>query len=76
LKSLKRPASRRLFADVAALLPAAASPQQTVDGLQAALEIGGRSSYVPVTAIGVRSPVSGDARPNATRLELPPWMKL
>jgi hypothetical protein len=59
----------------AALLPAAASPQQTVDGLQAVLEIGARSSYVPVTPIGVRSPVSGDARPNATRLELPLWMK-
>jgi hypothetical protein len=73
---LKRPASRRLFADFpAVLLPAAASPQQTVDGLQAALEIQPRSSYVPVTPIGVRSPVSGDARPNATRLELPLWMK-
>jgi hypothetical protein len=58
-----------------ALLPAAASSQQTVDGLHAALEIGDRSSYVPVTPIGVRSPVSGDARPNATRLELPLWMK-
>jgi hypothetical protein len=65
------------------LLPSAAitaalqlHPQQTVDGLPAALEIGPRSSYVPATPIGVRSPVSGDARPNATRLELPLWMKL
>jgi len=29
--------------------------QQTVDGLQGALEIGARSSYVPNSPIGVRS---------------------
>jgi hypothetical protein len=50
----------------------AAPPQQTVDGLNGALEIRARSSYVPNSPIGVRSPVSGDARP---RLEMPIWMK-
>jgi hypothetical protein len=51
-------------------------PQQTVDGLHAALEIGARSSYVPNAPIGVRSRVSGDARPNTalSRLELPAWI--
>jgi hypothetical protein len=32
-----------------------AIPQQTVDGLQRALEIRARSSYVPNSPIGVRS---------------------
>jgi hypothetical protein len=53
-------------------------PQQTVDGVQGALEIRARSSYVLNAPIGVRSRFSGDARPNAarlTRLELPVWMK-
>ena len=44
-----------------------------------ALEIPPRSSYVPSSPIGVRSPAfPGDARPNAarsTRLEMPIWMK-
>jgi hypothetical protein len=52
-----------------------ATSQQTVDGLQAALEILARSAYVPDIPIGVRSRLSGDTRPNATRLELPVWMK-
>jgi hypothetical protein len=33
----------------------ATTPQQTVDGLHGALEIGARSSYVPNSPIGVRS---------------------
>jgi hypothetical protein len=55
------------------------APQQTVDGLQAALEIGARSSYVlsaPTLAFDPR--LSGDARPNTartTRLERLLWMK-
>jgi hypothetical protein len=52
--------------------------QQTVDGLQPALEILARSSYVPDTPIGVRSRLVRDARPNAARaahLEMPIWMK-
>jgi hypothetical protein len=44
-----------------------AIPQQTVDGLQGALEILTRSSYVPNSPIGVQSPGSGDARLNAAR---------
>jgi hypothetical protein len=52
-------------------------PQQTVDGLQAALEIGARSSYVPSAPHWRPIPVSGDARPNTAlaHLELPAWMK-
>jgi hypothetical protein len=65
------------------LLPSAAiraalqpQPQQTVDGVLAALEIGHRSSYVPAAPIGVRSPgFPEDAPPNATRLESRLWMK-
>jgi hypothetical protein len=53
--------------------------QQTVDGLQRALEIPARSSYVPSSPIGVRSrPFPGGARLNAARLErleMPVWMK-
>jgi hypothetical protein len=53
--------------------------QQTVDGLQRALEIAPRSSYVPSSPIGVRSrPFPGDARLNAARrkrLGMPVWMK-
>jgi hypothetical protein len=53
--------------------------QQTVDGLQRALEIAVRSSYVPSSPIGVRSrPFPGGARLNAARrkrLEMPVWMK-
>jgi hypothetical protein len=55
--------------------------QQTVDGLNAALEIESRSSYVPSSPIGVRSRghvTCGDARLNAARfkrLEMPIWMK-
>jgi hypothetical protein len=53
--------------------------QQTVDDLNAALEIESRSSYVPSSLIGVRSrPVPEDARLNAAplaRLEMPIWMK-
>jgi hypothetical protein len=64
-------------------LPAAAiaalAIQQTVDGLNAALEIETRSSYVLNSPIGVRSrPVPEDARLNAARLarlEMPIWMK-
>jgi hypothetical protein len=57
----------------------ATSPQQTVDGLQAALEIGARSSYVPSAPTLAFDPrLSGDARPNTarpTRLERLLWMK-
>jgi hypothetical protein len=70
---------------LAALLPAAAialekrdAIQQTVDGLQRALEIIARSSYVPSAPNGVRSRFPEDARPNTarlTRLEMPIWMK-
>jgi hypothetical protein len=59
-------------------MPAPAAPQQTVDGLQGALEIAARSSYVPSSPIGVRSAGCGGARLNAarpTRLEMPLWMK-
>jgi hypothetical protein len=43
-------------------------PQQTVDGLQRALEIRARSSYVPSSPIGVRSPgFPEDTRLNAAR---------
>jgi hypothetical protein len=50
------------------LLPAAAIAQQTVDGLHGTLEIRNRSSYVPSSPIGVRSPaVPEDARLNAAR---------
>jgi hypothetical protein len=49
-------------------LPSAAIPrffsprrQQTVDGLHRVLEIARRSSYVPSSPNGVRSPVSGEA---------------
>jgi hypothetical protein len=48
-----------------------AASQQTVDGLQAALEIGARSSYVPSAPTGVRSGFPEHARP--TRLELQVW---
>jgi hypothetical protein len=44
--------------------------QQTVDGLQGALEIFARSSYVLETPIGVWSGNAGDARPNAARLRV------
>jgi hypothetical protein len=64
------------------LLPSAATVlfliQQTVDGLQRALEIPSRSSYVPSSPTGVRSPLSGEARPKMrapSRLEMPLWMK-
>jgi hypothetical protein len=55
-------------------------PQQTVDGLQAALEIGARSSYVPSAPTLAFDPrfLPGDARPNTartTRLERLLWMK-
>jgi hypothetical protein len=54
-------------------------PQQTVDGLHGTLEIRSRSSYVPNSPIGVRSPgFPEDARLNAARsarLEMPIWMK-
>jgi hypothetical protein len=54
-------------------------PQQTVDGLQAALEIRARSSYVPSAPTLASDPrLSGDARPNTartTRLERLLWMK-
>jgi hypothetical protein len=57
----------------------ACAPQQTVDGLQAALEIGARSSYVPSAPTLASDPrLSGDARPNTartTRLERLLWMK-
>jgi hypothetical protein len=52
--------------------------QQTVDGLHATLEILSRSSYVPSLPTGVRSPLSGEARPKmrvSARLEMPLWMK-
>jgi hypothetical protein len=52
--------------------------QQTVDGLQGTLEIPSRSSYVPNLPTGVRSPLSGEARPKmrvSARLEMPLWMK-
>jgi hypothetical protein len=57
------------------LLPAAANRpekrdarQQTVDGSHGVLEIQARSSYVPNSPIGVRSPVPREeARLNATR---------
>jgi hypothetical protein len=53
--------------------------QQTVDGLHGALEIAPRSSYVPNSLIGVRSPVSGEARRlNMRGLRapgMPIWMK-
>jgi hypothetical protein len=38
---------------LAELLPAAAIAQQTVDGINGALEIPSRSSYVPSAPIGV-----------------------
>jgi hypothetical protein len=58
----------------------ARAPQQTVDGLQAALEIGARSSYVPSAPTLAFDPgfSPGDARPNTartTRLERLLWMK-
>jgi hypothetical protein len=57
----------------------ACAPQQTVDGLQAALEIRARSSYVPSAPTLAFDPrLSGDARPNTarpTRLERLLWMK-
>jgi len=69
-----------LFVFGAELLPAAAISQQTVDGLQAALEIGSRSSYVLNEPIGVRSPVfrrcAPEHRTPQARLEFPLWMKL
>jgi hypothetical protein len=53
--------------------------QQTVDGSHGTLEMSARSSYVPSSPIGVRSPaLPEDARLNvarSTRLELPIWMK-
>jgi hypothetical protein len=68
-----------LLRSTGALLPAAAITEQTVDGLYRTLEMSARSSYVPSSPIGVRSPaVPEDARLNAahsTRLELPIWMK-
>jgi hypothetical protein len=61
------------------LPPKRGAIQQTVDGLQRALEIGVRSSYVPSSPIGVRSrPFPGGARLNAARRkrqEMPRWMK-
>jgi hypothetical protein len=54
-------------------------PQQPVDGLHAALEIGLRSSYVPEYPLGVQSPVfPGGARLNAVAERTPgiaAWMK-
>ena len=84
-RTLKRPASRRPFClhsdcrnlGWRCLLPPSHGGfrlqsdviQQTVDGLNAALEISDRSSYVPSSPIGVRSPaLSEDARLNAARL--------
>jgi hypothetical protein len=52
--------------------------QQTVDGSQRALEMSARSSYVPNSAIGVRSRFPEDARPEAARINalgMPIWMK-
>jgi hypothetical protein len=52
--------------------------QQTVDGLHGTLEIPSRSSYVLSLPTGVRSPLSGEARPKmrvSARLEMPLWMK-
>jgi hypothetical protein len=52
--------------------------QQTVDGLQAALEMSARSSYVPSSPIGVRSRFPEDARLNAATINAPGkpvWMK-
>jgi hypothetical protein len=45
--------------------------QQTVDGLQAALEMSARSSYVPSSPIGVRSGFPEDARLNAASINAP-----
>jgi hypothetical protein len=60
-------------ANTAALQP---QPQQTVDGALAALEIGHRSSYVPAAPHWRSIPGFRKTRPlNATRLELPLWMK-
>jgi hypothetical protein len=63
----------------AAIGPFSTSPfQQTVDGLHGTLEIPSRSSYVPSLPTGVRSPLSGEARPKmrvSARLEMPLWMK-
>jgi hypothetical protein len=69
-----------LFAGLAVpVTRGACAPQQTVDGLQAALEIGARSSYVPSAPTLAFDPrLSGDARPNTTRttrLERLLWMK-
>jgi hypothetical protein len=58
--------------------PAAQSvPEQTVDGMQPALEISARSSYVPTSLSGVRSPGHPERaeRGAVTCLELPIWMK-
>jgi hypothetical protein len=41
--------------------------QQTVDGMQRALEIPARSSYVRTSPIGVDSGTSGTCAPNAAR---------
>jgi hypothetical protein len=52
--------------------------QQTVDGMQRALEIHARSSYVPSSTIGVRSPDYRITRAKSgavARLDLPTWMK-
>jgi hypothetical protein len=52
--------------------------QQTVDGLQGALEIFARSSYVLETPIGVWSRQCRRCAPErgaVTRLEMPIWMK-
>jgi hypothetical protein len=67
----KRPAPVAFFVFVlASLLPAAATTQQTVDGLRAALEIGARSSYVPDAPFGARSrfPVMRGPKPCARRI--------
>jgi len=56
----------------AAITPALQLPaQQTVDGLQAALEMSARSSYVPSSPIGVRSGFPEDARLNAASINAP-----
>jgi hypothetical protein len=68
-------AARNLFPDLTRFPPANrfllhsknAIPQQTVDGLQGALEIRARSSYVPNSPDWRPIPASGDARLNAAR---------
>jgi hypothetical protein len=67
-----------LFARARPILLRNPADQQTVDGSQRALEMSARSSYVPNSAIGVRSRFPEDARPEAARINalgMPIWMK-